>query len=238
MSFHPFPRLPLELRQQIWELSVAPREVVLACRSGRPFGHGRQGSPPPPLLLASAESRSYCQQFYTKGYLDVDSDKYVWVNFDLDDVYMIDCHFMSFSGMPLLQRLTLVVTCDGEDFHHRVQYTLHKATALKTLTLIDLDGAPPEVWYSCWANFMQERYYRCDPAPYYTTILCMDLVLTPDNMLRFDRELRKWEMLPELYERPDEYGSDDALSDDDADPRDSRRRNWKHTEDCTCPQKN
>ena len=102
-DFHPFPRLPLELRQQIWELSVACREVIIVGRTGKVFGHGRQASPPPPLLLASTESRSYCQQFYTKVYILRDSNKYAWINFDLDEVYITDEDFyMFFSAIPPL----------------------------------------------------------------------------------------------------------------------------------------
>ncbi len=126
---------------------------------------------------------------------------------------------------------------DSEYFFYRVESVLHKAKDLKTLTIIDREGGPPESWYFGWAQFMELRYYRCDPVPYYTTIVCEDLVLTPDNMLKFDREYYKSVWMPELEEHPDEYGSDEAISDDDADPRDSRRRTWHHTRDCICPQK-
>jgi len=237
--FHPFPRLPPELRHQIWELCVAPREVIIVGH-GQLFPHGRRASPPPPLLLASAESRSYCQKFYTKAYLLDDPNrplKYSWINFDLDDIYMKAEDFPTFSAIPFVQRLTLV-SDDGDYFFNRVERILTQAKALKMLTIIDKEGAPAESWYSGWSDFMEMRYYRCDPEPYYTKIVYDDIVLTPDNMLKFDRESHKREWLPELEEHPDEYGSDVAISDDEADPRDSRRRNWRHTRDCTCPQKN
>ncbi|KAG7284434.1 hypothetical protein NEMBOFW57_010807 [Staphylotrichum longicolle] len=239
--FHLFPRLPLELRQQIWELSIAPREVVIVGPNSN-FGHGRRASPPPPLLLTSTESRSYCQQFYTKAYLlngstsPIETLGYSWVNFDIDEVYMTAADFMFFSAIPIVQRLTLVSHI-GEYFFHRVENILPRAKALKALTIIDREGAPADRWYGGWSDFMEERYYRCDPEPCYTKIVHDDLVLTPDNMLKFDREYHKTQWLPELEENPDEYGSDVAISDDDADPRDSRRRTWHHTKDCTCPQK-
>ncbi len=240
-SFHPFPRLPLELRQQIWGLSVAPREVVIVGRPRQHWGHGRQASPPPPVLLASSESRSYCQQFYTKASVRrelVGSDKYSWINFDLDDVYITDEEFMSFSAISLVQRLTIVVGFDGEFFHRRVEGVLWGAVkSLKSLTIIDREPTPAEHWYSGWADFMQSRYYRCDPVPYYTTVVYeyQGFVLTPDTMLKFDREQYKTDVLPELEENPDDF---EPISDDDADPRDSYRRRWQHTKDCTCPQKN
>jgi len=242
--FHPFPRLPLELRHQIWEFCVAPREVIIVGH-GSYFRHGRQASPPPPLLLASAESRSYCQKFYTKAYLLDEPNpapgilKYSWINFDLDDIYMNAEDFTTFSAIPLAQRLTLV-SGDGDYFFYHVGHILTRtqAKALKMLTIIDKEGGPAESWYSGWDYFMEMRYYRCDPEPYYTKIVYDDIVLTPDNMLKFDRESYKRERLPDLEENPDEYGSDVAISDDEADPRDSRRRDWRHTKDCTCPQKN
>ncbi len=36
-----------------------------------------------------------------------------------------------------------------------------------------------------WYDFMESCYYRCDPAPYHTTIVSGNLVLTPENVLRF-----------------------------------------------------
>ena len=238
-SFHPFPRLPLELRQQIWELSIAPREIVIVGNVTTFFRHGRQASPPPPLLLASGESRSYCQLLYTKVYLLDDSGnprepvKYSWINFDLDDVYMRDSDFMHFSAIALVRRLTLV-SPDGDYFFYHVQHILWNAKALEALTIIDVEGSAAVSWYISWSDFMETRYLTCDPVPYYTKIVYDDLVLTPENMVQFERAWYKTQWDPELEE---EYGSDMAISDDDADPRDSRRRKWQHTKECTCPQK-
>jgi hypothetical protein len=49
-TFHPFPRLPLELRRSIWELSIEPREVAV----GRELSRCSR-TPPPPVLLAECE---------------------------------------------------------------------------------------------------------------------------------------------------------------------------------------
>lgn len=125
-TFHPFPRLPLELRQQIWELSIEPREVVIAARRTMP-GHGRQPTPSPPLLVACAESRSHCQRFYTKATVDAagfnpsPAPAFYWVNFALDEVYMHDCDFLYFSGTSLVRRLALVAD-DRDYFLNRMHY--------------------------------------------------------------------------------------------------------------------
>jgi len=234
--FHPFPRLPLEIRQQIWELSIAPREVVIV--SETIFRHGRQASPPPPLLVVSGESRSYCQQFYTKAYLLGNSGnprepvKYSWINFALDEVYMLDLDFPGFSAIALIRRLTLV-SPDGAYFVYHVQRVLADAKALEALTIIDAEGGEAVSWYTRWSDFMEMRYLTCYPAPYDTKIVYGDVVLTPENMVQFERAWYKTQWEPEL----EEYGSEMAISDDDADPRDSRRRRWRHTKECTCPQK-
>ncbi len=237
--FHPFPRLPVEIRQQIWELSIAPREVVIVGYQPTVFRHGRQASPPPPLLVASGESRSSCQRFYTKAYLLDDSGnprepvKYSWINFALDEVYMLDSELEDLSAIALIQRLTLV-SLFGDYFYNHVERHLRDAKALEALTIIDLEGGPAISWYTGWSDFMEMRYLRCNPAPYYTKIVHGDMVLTPENMVQFERAWYKTQWEPELEE---EYGSDMAISDDDADPRDSRRRKWWHTKECACPQK-
>ncbi|KAK3897526.1 hypothetical protein C8A05DRAFT_19732 [Staphylotrichum tortipilum] len=237
-SFHPFPRLPLEIRQQIWELSIAPREVVIVSND-KFVRHGRQASPPPPLLVASGESRSYCQRFYTKTYHLDDSGnprepvKYTWINFAFDEVYMLDLDFVNFSAIALVRWLTLV-SPDGDYFFYHVQSLLRDAKALEALTIIDAEGGPDISWYIGWSDFMEMRYLRCNPVPYYTKIVYGDVVLTPENMVQFERAWYKTQWEPELEE---EYGSHLAMSDDDADPRDSRRRRWQHSKECTCPQK-
>jgi len=38
-----------------------------------------------------------------------------------------------------------------------------------------------------WCDFMEMNYLTCDPVPYYTKIVHGDLVLTPENMVQFER---------------------------------------------------
>jgi len=148
---------------------------------------------------------------------------FYWVRFTLDEVYIHYCDFLYFSGTSLVRRLALVV--DGRDSfldrRHSMGAIISKSTALRKLTIIDCDGDEADSWYTGWSNFMESRYYRCDPVPYHTTIVCDDLVLTPENMLEFDRRLYKWERRFDMEENPGLYESDNVPSDDDADPRDS-----------------
>lgn len=240
LTFHPFPRLPLELRQQIWALSMEPREVVIGAKGY--LGPGLHGTPPPPLLLACAESRSYIQQFYTKSFLrdrrkPSEGPKKLWINLDLDDLKMMEYDFPKFSAIPLIQRLT-VVTDDTEWFERKYLVpNIWKATALKRLTVVDEEGEREFGWVIGWSGFLQNLYHKCDPASSYTTIICDNLILTRYNWLKRLRQLRRENWGPDMVETPQDYTSDDAISEDDVDPRDSRFMRWKHTKDCVACRK-
>jgi hypothetical protein len=73
-TFHPFPRLPTELRLKIWEMTVEPRVVELRCehKSGSivpdDSRHIRLSSPtPPPATLAACrESRDHLFPIYAQ----------------------------------------------------------------------------------------------------------------------------------------------------------------------------
>ena len=239
--FSSFPLLPLELRRQIWELSIEPREVVIGGNKYR--DHGRQPTPPPALLHVCAESRSCVQRFYTKCSMGNHRNpsvplQYYWINFDIDSLYTMDYHFKDFSPINLIRRLTLV--SNDSEFFYRAYFFPHawEAKALETLTVIDQEGGPADRWFLDWADVMEDLYFRCDSAHFYTKIVYRDLVLTPDNWLKIDRQWRRKEWGPEMEENPHLYGPDDAVSEDDDDPRDSRYRpGWHHSEDCNCPQK-
>ncbi|KAL2126599.1 hypothetical protein VTI74DRAFT_564 [Chaetomium olivicolor] len=176
-TFHPFPRLPLELRQKIWELSVEPREVVIRC-SKIDF-EDRQPTPPPPLLLACAESRSYIRRFYTRAFLQDDQDphnpsvpsKHYWINFDIDEVCMMDHDFKYFSAIPQIQRM-IIASNDSEYFYRfRVFPFLQKARALESLTVLNWEGAPVDQWWEGWITLMEDVYFTCDPASFNTIIV-------------------------------------------------------------------
>ena len=237
----PFP--PPASRTAVADLGAEhrAREVVIAGNKYR--DHGRQPTPPPPLLHACAESRSCIQRFYTECSLGNHRNpsaplQHYWINLDIDSLYTMDYHFEDFSPINLIRRLTLVSN-DSEDFY-RYYFLPHvrKAEALETLTVIDQGGAPADTWFLGWADVMEVLYFRCDSAPFYTKIVHRELVLTPDNWLKLDRQWRRKEWGPDLEENPHLYGPDDAVPEDDDDPRDSRfRPGWHHSEDCECPQK-
>jgi hypothetical protein len=71
-TFHPFPRLPYELRAQIWEMTVEPRVVNVECRWGEAT---RQicltsSTPVPAVLEACREARNH--GLYQKAFSEID----------------------------------------------------------------------------------------------------------------------------------------------------------------------
>ena len=68
--------------------------------------------------------------------------------------------------------------------------------------MIDQEGAPADTWFLDWADVMEVLYFRCDSGPFYTKIVHRELVLTPDNWLKLDRQWRRkewgrtWKKIP------------------------------------------
>lgn len=96
-TFHPFPRLPYDIRALIWKSAVGPRVVQLSAhyekRLTRPHHQHCQHTweieyllsttPVPALLHTCRESRH--QNLYEKMfYLDASEPRHIWVNFKLD----------------------------------------------------------------------------------------------------------------------------------------------------------
>ncbi|KAH7071924.1 hypothetical protein BKA63DRAFT_373461, partial [Paraphoma chrysanthemicola] len=95
-TFHPFSRLPAELRIQIWELTVEPRTVELPrklSRQQRIFPRVFSPSPVPGTVQACQESRRL--NLYPKAFSDLPKllggtedleERYVYLNLDTDMV--------------------------------------------------------------------------------------------------------------------------------------------------------
>jgi hypothetical protein len=112
-TFHPFPRLPFELRAYIWELTVEPRIVevrvivVVKKTEGRPrVRHLRSPTPAPAQVQTCREAREHLSRHPDAGYQkafsevmtkayggfdpvpegDGERDRYVWLDLDIDVV--------------------------------------------------------------------------------------------------------------------------------------------------------
>ncbi|KAH6843244.1 hypothetical protein B0I37DRAFT_384039 [Chaetomium sp. MPI-CAGE-AT-0009] len=240
--FRPFMRLPLELRQQIWEMSIDPREVVFG-KLHDDHQFQPEWSPPPPLLAACAESRSYMQRFYTKTFLRATSSpqiptRYCWVNFAVDTIHLVDHQLEAFSHIPSIRRAVVETRGGGHFDRSYSRRFLLSDLSLEALTILDLGGAPPESWWFSWISYMELFYFGCDAVSFDTRIIHDDQELNRDNWLSVDRAWRR-KMIRQIFgEYLDHRESEDGVQSDDEDLRVGMcRRTWRHVEWCTCPNK-
>lgn len=112
-TFHPFLRLPFELRAQIWEMTVEPRTVTVYVK---PFTGLRSGprrlfsrTPVPATLHSCQEARKH--NLYEKKFSDLGDRKenerrYVWMNLDIDMIDINGCDFRHYKTVaPTIRRL-------------------------------------------------------------------------------------------------------------------------------------
>jgi hypothetical protein len=232
-DFHPFPRLPLELRQSIWEFAMEPREVAVGW--GLKF---RPLTQPPPILHVCAEARSHLQGHYTKSFTRGSPSKFSLVNFDVDTVYcsvscLASCRD---SDLPSVQRL--IVECwESEHFFRDSGRALYMASSLRSVTILHYGpDAEGEDWWMGWDSMMEEWYYRDDPVAFRARIISLEdphhIEINQDNYLKLERDWRRAHQ-PTLEEEPDYQGMSD--SEDDVDAPWRFRMGYRHVEGCSCP---
>jgi hypothetical protein len=232
-DFHPFPYLPLELRQNIWEFAMEPREVAVGCALKL-----RSLTQPPPILHVCAEARSHLQRHYTKSFTRKLPSKLSLVNFDIDTVYCSADYLPSCrdSDLPSVQRL--IVECwESEFFFRDSGRALYMASTLRSVTILhhgpDAEG---ENWWMGWDSMMEEWYYRDDPVAFRTRIISLEdphhTEVDQDNYLKLERDLRRAHQ-PTLEEEPDYPGMSD--SEDDVDAPWRFRMGYRHVDGCNCP---
>ncbi|KAK7934918.1 hypothetical protein PG985_000413 [Apiospora marii] len=162
-EFHPFSRLPPELRQQIWSLSIEPREFVFHLDY-----HLVSRSRNPALLDVCSESRDYALKFhYVKSrngpYCPF---RYQWVNFDVDTVRLAahrDSVFLA-AQYPIQK---LIVECRGGDMATGSLYNilgmLLGITELREVALVGFKSCPPSPryrnWWLGWLHLFEALYF-------------------------------------------------------------------------------
>ncbi|RFU78378.1 hypothetical protein TARUN_3900 [Trichoderma arundinaceum] len=114
-TFHPFPRLPLELRARIWGLTAHPRLVHVRVKKheSRPFGVVcvTSPTPPPPVMQVCQESREYGP--YRRAFTIGSEARYLWVNFESDMISLGDINLDDLeSHQSDIQRLRFTVGSD------------------------------------------------------------------------------------------------------------------------------
>ncbi|KAK8066786.1 hypothetical protein PG997_013533 [Apiospora hydei] len=201
-QFHPFPRLPPELRQQIWQLSIEPRQLII--RSNNLSRTALQAKPPA-QLHACHESRArlagrlYVQAFRTKQ----NADLYDWVNFDVDTIYAYPLFLVRFSDQELARTRRLVLAVVDSFFFLKQHYDelCRRMPALRDVTVLSmgLDGVSEEIWLDDWAHvfFKLYRNEKEGAVSFYLRVLAPDdrtawtaAELNPDNYYEQWRMLR------------------------------------------------
>jgi hypothetical protein len=163
-TFHPFPRLPAELRLQIWESTVEPRSVDVQVCPKWTVGdktystYLASSTPVPGPLHTCREARNqglYQQAFSELAASDGSGRPYVWANLDID-VISIGCSETKFYEAvgPMIQRLKLE-RWSPLFGSHWYSLNLHCFANVKEIYVVCADG----MWM--WHDAMEDQYWPC-----------------------------------------------------------------------------
>ncbi|KAJ8130534.1 hypothetical protein O1611_g3096 [Lasiodiplodia mahajangana] len=168
-TFHPFPRLPVEIRLKIWALAAGPRNLKISRTPsakwlplGTTFAYASP-NPPPAVMHVCREARQnapYRKAFLTSAAAET---KYIWVNFQNDMICLPDDQVRSLAPHYAdIERLRLTAEADVEGnsfldyFKHQSCWILKPFSALRVLHIAVEDD------FLGWAeSFMGEGYANC-----------------------------------------------------------------------------
>ncbi|KAI1108859.1 hypothetical protein F5Y14DRAFT_456581 [Nemania sp. NC0429] len=146
-TFHHFPRLPPELRVQIWEAAVVPRTVEVGI-PGQSAVPRRLVSPTPvPAILQTCrEARN--PGLYQKAFSELASidaadgePRHVWLRFEIDTVSIGTTALGAFREVaPLIRRLRLERAHSDEYFYHYEAETLRALVNAREIHVVCADG--------------------------------------------------------------------------------------------------
>ncbi|OBR04064.1 hypothetical protein CH63R_13191 [Colletotrichum higginsianum IMI 349063] len=220
LTFHCFPLLPVELRQRIWMLSMEPRQIVYGKEPPSYYQCPWPASaPPPPLLHTCDESRAQLKRHYVKAFVTEKApEKYTWVNFDIDTVYLAQHNLKNLHAECPMVRKIILLGIDSEMFFHFYHGLLWGMKHLETVDILHMEspGKVDDEWWTGWDSMMEAYYFRDDPVPFYTRILYPQYPpyeINADNYLKVERDKRR----KLLAEHPDWYEPGYEISDDDDD---------------------
>ncbi|PTB52869.1 hypothetical protein M431DRAFT_557433 [Trichoderma harzianum CBS 226.95] len=109
-TFHPFPRLPQELRAHIWSLAAHPRLVHVRWKTNLSEAvekvHVVTPTPCPPVMHVCRESRQHAP--YRRAFTIGSELRYVWVNFETDMICLQEFYLKHLESHKLdIQRLRI-----------------------------------------------------------------------------------------------------------------------------------
>ncbi|KAI0513260.1 hypothetical protein F5B22DRAFT_611859 [Xylaria bambusicola] len=168
-TFTPFPRLPTELRAQIWAMTIHSRAVdvrVLCNRAqparGKVWGRlttNMVSSTPTPAILQTCREARY-QGLYEQAFSEVpDADtigrRYIWLNFAVDVVSIGRCSLEPFKTVAsLIQRLKMERAISVERDAWQM-LKLKEFVNVKEIYIVCLDGM------KTWHKVSEEYFYPC-----------------------------------------------------------------------------
>lgn len=177
-TFHLFPRLPAELRNAVWELTLDPREVAIKANylgemSGDHFRvvvHLSSPTAMPGALQACRDSRYLlASRHYTRAFSNGTTPHYVWAAFAIDTIRICDIDLLQLVCLPdPLAIRHLTIDCPSHSVHDRwdaefaqCEIALLKLSALQQASIVCAeDYRPlPSVYATCagkWENFLYD----------------------------------------------------------------------------------
>lgn len=162
-TFHPFPRLPFELRARIWNLTAEPRTVEVSLWPLTGVGDCSLVSrtPVPAPLQACRESRRELQRQYEQAFAELEKRRplerrYIWVNFDMDLIDIGTWELNRFSSVEeSLQRLKM--EREPTEYFCRLEVEdLRKFTRLREIHVVCPSGLLD------WSGTLEDHYWPCD----------------------------------------------------------------------------
>ncbi|KAI4867115.1 hypothetical protein F4820DRAFT_230088 [Hypoxylon rubiginosum] len=164
--FHPFPRLPTELRVHIWALTVEPRVVEVRVVPHNPGTVQKLVSltPVPAILQTCREARNL--GLYKQAFSEVTATKanaaagaesrYVWLNLDIDMVSIGKTSFRAFAPVALsIKRLRFERENSDESFYH------FEARELRAWVNTEEIHVVCEDWMEAWHGASHEHPWPC-----------------------------------------------------------------------------
>lgn len=173
-TFHPFPRLPLELRIQIWA-SAFDDDRVVKVRWAYSSGIYWSPTPAPAVTRACHESRKYCsyeQSFiFQKPFISDNRLHFIWVNYDHDILQMLGSTMslnmaQARSEIFRIRRLRIEIGTETEpdDDGYQAEFFCHNySLQFRELPLLQGCDVLVRDRLSNWGSFIDETYWGVCP---------------------------------------------------------------------------
>jgi hypothetical protein len=175
-TFYPFGRLPLELRQHIWELAIEPREVQIKSEFDFDPWYYYSPTPVPAVLQVCRESRHYLESpsFYRQAFTEIfdirhqpryiwtdfntrriiQRPRYIWTNFNIDTISLTQSHLAAAKTEATSIRY-FITEVEEQDF--LINYHIRDLKCMHALEILTfrVDDQQRFEW-SGWLDLMEE----------------------------------------------------------------------------------